>query len=165
MKGITSGLGPARLKDGGFPDLTGDGKVTQKDILRGRGVEGFKDGGDASQDFYNLQKTASGSGMNARDFTDLIFDPSDPVDYFMLPLLFFPPAAIAARLIKVGVKGNKLRKKMAKVEKLQNAKGFKKIKNTATTNPMDTLSAANGLLLGPTRQSIKGAAAQMGVRN
>ena len=27
-----------------FPDLTGDGKVTQADILKGRGVEGFKDG-------------------------------------------------------------------------------------------------------------------------
>ena len=28
-----------------FPDLTGDGKVTQKDILKGRGVSGFKNGG------------------------------------------------------------------------------------------------------------------------
>jgi hypothetical protein len=27
-----------------FPDLTGDGKVTQADILKGRGVKGFKDG-------------------------------------------------------------------------------------------------------------------------
>ena len=34
MKGITSGLRPVvKLRDGGFPDLTGDGKVTQKDIL------------------------------------------------------------------------------------------------------------------------------------
>ncbi len=28
----------------GFPDLTGDGKVTKKDILKGRGVKGFKAG-------------------------------------------------------------------------------------------------------------------------
>ena len=28
-----------------FPDLTGDGKVTQADILKGRGVEGMKKGG------------------------------------------------------------------------------------------------------------------------
>ena len=28
-----------------FPDLTGDGKVTKKDILKGRNVEGFKEGG------------------------------------------------------------------------------------------------------------------------
>ena len=28
-----------------FPDLTGDGKVTQADILKGRGVDGMKKGG------------------------------------------------------------------------------------------------------------------------
>jgi len=28
-----------------FPDLTGDGMVTKKDILRGRGVKGFSRGG------------------------------------------------------------------------------------------------------------------------
>jgi hypothetical protein len=44
-RGIMSGMAPVRLKDGGFPDLTGDGKVTQKDILRGRGVKGFSQGG------------------------------------------------------------------------------------------------------------------------
>ena len=31
----------------GFPDLTGDGKVTKKDILKGRGVTGFEKGGKA----------------------------------------------------------------------------------------------------------------------
>ena len=30
-----------------FPDLTGDGEVTKKDILKARGVEGFKKGGNA----------------------------------------------------------------------------------------------------------------------
>jgi hypothetical protein len=30
-----------------FPDLTGDGEVTKKDILKARGVEGFKKGGSA----------------------------------------------------------------------------------------------------------------------
>ncbi len=34
---------------GGFPDLTGDGKVTQKDILKGRGVKGMMDGGDVKK--------------------------------------------------------------------------------------------------------------------
>jgi hypothetical protein len=33
-----------------FPDLTGDGKVTQKDILRGRGVQGFAMGGPPMMD-------------------------------------------------------------------------------------------------------------------
>ena len=34
-----------KKKDGGFPDLTGDNKVTQADILKGRGVPGFSRGG------------------------------------------------------------------------------------------------------------------------
>jgi hypothetical protein len=38
-----------------FPDLTGDGKVTRKDILKGRGVEGFKKGGKVSK----TEKTAA----------------------------------------------------------------------------------------------------------
>mgnify|MGYP003146860211 CR=1 FL=1 len=34
------------MKAGGkFPDLTGDGKVTRKDVLKGRGVPGMKGGG------------------------------------------------------------------------------------------------------------------------
>jgi hypothetical protein len=33
----------------GFPDLTGDGKVTRKDILKGRGVPGFKYGGKVAK--------------------------------------------------------------------------------------------------------------------
>ena len=36
---------PGMKKGGKFPDLTGDGKVTQKDVLKGRGVPGFKAGG------------------------------------------------------------------------------------------------------------------------
>ena len=35
-----------RMKDGGkMPDLTGDGKVTRADVLKGRGVKGFAMGG------------------------------------------------------------------------------------------------------------------------
>jgi len=42
-----AGSGYVKMKGGGaaFPDLTGDGKVTKKDILRGRGVKGFEAGG------------------------------------------------------------------------------------------------------------------------
>lgn len=32
-----------KLSGGGFPDLTGDGKITRADVLKGRGV--FKKGG------------------------------------------------------------------------------------------------------------------------
>tara|TARA_B100000519_G_scaffold190542_1_gene190119 strand:+ start:515 stop:745 length:231 start_codon:yes stop_codon:yes gene_type:complete len=39
-----------KMKKGGksFPDLTGDGKVTRKDILKGRGVK-LKRGGSAKK--------------------------------------------------------------------------------------------------------------------
>ncbi len=43
-----SGLEPKNLKDGGFPDLSGDGKITQKDILMGRGVIKKANGGIAA---------------------------------------------------------------------------------------------------------------------
>jgi hypothetical protein len=32
-----------------FPDLTGDGKVTQADVLKGRGVDGMKKGGSTNK--------------------------------------------------------------------------------------------------------------------
>ena len=118
MPGIMSGLEPVRLKNGGFPDLTGDGKVTQADILKGRGVEGFAEGGDAGKSFYNPQKTAPGTGANIRDFTDFLFDPTDPVDYLVLGMMAFPPAGIAAKLIQAGVKGNKLRSTLKKKRKM-----------------------------------------------
>jgi hypothetical protein len=76
MKGITSGLGPVRMQEGG----------------------------DADSNFINWRRTAEGSGANLRDFTDLIFDPTDPVDYAVAGLMFFPPAAIAAKLIQMGAK-------------------------------------------------------------
>tara|TARA_Y100001972_G_C7577629_1_gene289785 strand:- start:209 stop:667 length:459 start_codon:yes stop_codon:yes gene_type:complete len=38
MRGGGDVGGPMKMKDGGFPDLSGDGKVTQKDILMGKGV-------------------------------------------------------------------------------------------------------------------------------
>tara|TARA_R110002074_G_scaffold353728_1_gene525468 strand:+ start:322 stop:2376 length:2055 start_codon:yes stop_codon:yes gene_type:complete len=167
MQGIMSGMTPVRLKDGGFPDLTGDGKVTQKDILKGRGIEGFADGGDADKRFMNLQRTAEGSGANLRDFTNFIFDPTDPVDYAIAGLMIFPPAAIAARLIKLGVKGNKLKNKMKKVEVMKDAQRSmgKKAKDLFTTNPIDNMAAANGLVLGGTRATALGATGQLALRN
>ena len=74
-----SGLEPIRLKDGGFPDLSGDGQITQKDILIGKGVikkknggiASFQEGGDAGQKFF-------GSGE------DYFFDYTNPLDYAMI---------------------------------------------------------------------------------
>lgn len=106
------------------------------------GLEPMKmqEGGDVDKGFFNLQRTAEGSGINLRDITDFIFDPTDPVDYAIAPLMLFPPAAIASKLLQMGVKGNKLRKTLEKTEK------------------------AKGLVLGPTRETYTGMAGQMAAR-
>lgn len=106
------------------------------------GLEPMKmqEGGDVVKDFVNFQKTPEGSPINIRDITDFIFDPTDPVDYAIAPLMFFPPAAIASKLLQMGIKGNKLRKTLEKTEK------------------------AKGLILGPTRETYTGVAGQMAAR-
>lgn len=43
--GARGGRKPMGMKAGGFPDLNKDGKVTQADILQGRGVAKKKAGG------------------------------------------------------------------------------------------------------------------------
>lgn len=55
---------PVSMKKGGFPDLTGDGKVTKKDILRGRGV--LKKGGSMMK---TAGKTTTGVISDYRGYT------------------------------------------------------------------------------------------------
>tara|TARA_R110002072_G_scaffold152208_1_gene301823 strand:- start:478 stop:963 length:486 start_codon:yes stop_codon:yes gene_type:complete len=52
-------MGRPMYKKGGksFPDLTGDGKVTKKDILKGRGVPGFSIGGGVGKLKNKLKTT------------------------------------------------------------------------------------------------------------
>ena len=48
--GLSEGIKKVKAmeaKKGGFPDLSGDGKITQKDILMGRGVIKKRGGGAA----------------------------------------------------------------------------------------------------------------------
>ena len=90
-----SGLEPVRLEKGGFPDLTGDGKVTQADILKGRGVEGFAEGGGISQ-FVK----------------DYIVDVEDPLDIALLSLYALGPVGAGAnKAIKVARTAKKAAKK------------------------------------------------------
>ena len=46
--GKAKGGSISKLKAGGFPDLSGDGKVTKKDILMGRGVVKKANGGQVN---------------------------------------------------------------------------------------------------------------------
>ena len=59
--------GIVAFKDGGFPDLSGDGKVTRKDILMGRGVVSKAEGGLLSEvDSYMSAQAV----LNNPDSTD-----------------------------------------------------------------------------------------------
>ena len=57
-----------RMKDGGatFPDLSGDGKITQKDILMGRGVIRKKAGGMVKKRAKSKSKKSRGMGIAKR---------------------------------------------------------------------------------------------------
>ena len=46
-----------------FPDLTGDGKVTRKDILKGRGVKGFEAGGAVCRGMGSAMRGGKFSGV------------------------------------------------------------------------------------------------------
>ena len=148
------------------PEEEGAGVRYNKRFAQG-GLAAYADGGDADSGFFNYQKTAEGSGANLRDFTDFIFDPTDPVDYLVAGLMIFPPAGIAAKLIQAGVKGKKLKDTMKKVDALKNAErgAGQKAKDLFTTNPAENIASANGLLLGPTRKTIPGAIGQLTLRN
>lgn len=49
-----------KMKEGGFPDLTGDNKVTKADILKGRGV--FKEGGSSKNWIQKVTKSIKRRG-------------------------------------------------------------------------------------------------------
>ena len=50
-------------------------------------IRGYADGDLVSDDFFSIEQTEEGSGMNLRDLTDLFFDPEDPIDYATIGLI------------------------------------------------------------------------------
>ncbi len=86
-------------------------------------VRGFEDGGLVAEDFFSMEQTEPGSGLNARDITNIIFDPEDPLDYATMSLLAFPPAYAIAKLANAGIKGSKLANQMRKFETYKEATG------------------------------------------
>ena len=98
---ITSGLG---VKKKSFPDLNKDGKVTKADILKGRGVEGFQEGGSPGFLSNPLSRDHPLTG------DDAFFDLRDPTTY----MYFGGPIGAAAN---VGIKGLKMANQANKVYK------------------------------------------------
>ena len=56
-----------KVKKGGFPDLTGDGKVTFKDVLKGRGVIKKKGGMIKKADMITKDMSMKKKGKMMKD--------------------------------------------------------------------------------------------------
>jgi hypothetical protein len=59
-------MGKSKKKKGGFPDLTGDGKVTRADILKGRGVI-KKRGGEKKDETIGKKERGRGRSRKGLD--------------------------------------------------------------------------------------------------
>jgi hypothetical protein len=57
-----------KLAKGGFPDLSGDGKITQKDILMGKGVIKMKKGGIVKKKSSRTRIAKRGFGIAKRGY-------------------------------------------------------------------------------------------------
>lgn len=105
---ITSGLGSKKKS---FPDLNKDGKITKADILKGRGIEGFQEGGSPGFLSNPLSRNHPLTG------DDAFFDLRDPTTYMYVG----GPIGAGANL---GIKGLKMANQANKVYKrgkLENA--------------------------------------------
>ena len=81
---------------------------------------------DTMSDFFSLEKTPEGQGLNLRDLTDFfIVDPDDPTDVAigtatagLMATGVGAPGAIAARLGRMGFKGKKVADKVERAIRL-----------------------------------------------
>ena len=62
--------GKMKYKKGGFPDLTGDGKVTKADILKGRGVGDKKNERKKKRDIRKITRKALNSAASEKKSID-----------------------------------------------------------------------------------------------
>ncbi len=115
--GIMAGVAPVNMANGGFLERVGKTGDLAFDLLT------EDPGSMVGEDFWSLEQTPEGSGMNLRDLTDVIFDPDDRLDQATLLLVAYPPAFAAARLAKMGLTGVKLAKQLSKIVKVQNRLG------------------------------------------
>ena len=138
-RGYADGGSVQGLQDGGSPSLTPE----QRETLRQFFVEpstapAEEPGFIAEEGFFNLQNRP---GFDMRDLTDIVYNPSSKLDTALLPLMFFPPAAAAAKLAQLGYKGHKAVRAMERLGDLQ-----RKIPGAALGNPQNKTR----LLGGPT---------------
>jgi len=58
------------MEGGKFPDLTGDGKVTMADILKGRGVKKYENGGEVDPDLTFILRENQDGGQDVLFMAD-----------------------------------------------------------------------------------------------
>jgi hypothetical protein len=99
--------------EGGLSDLITGGEEADKPLLDRTlwgvppGYHQYRDGEEPSKP--PLQGLLEESGLTAKDLTDLVFDPSNPVDYAILGIAaVVPPAGIVAKLGQRGLQGKNL---------------------------------------------------------
>ncbi len=116
--GIMAGVAPVRgYVEGGF---LGAGSDLGDKLREGRDY--VSEVGSNVQDDYEefLSTEDDDEVINVRDFTNVFFDPEDPLDAATLAITatgVLTPVAIAYKLGKMGYKGVQLAKQMAKIRK------------------------------------------------
>lgn len=109
---INEAMGPMKLENGGDPGFLDRMRSYYDENLADipAGIEYMAEEGDMDIPLF-------GEG-------GILFDPDDPLDQLSVGLLVFPPAAAAARLASMGVKGYKLFRQMRKINKAQKEMGI-----------------------------------------
>jgi hypothetical protein len=70
----------------------------------------------AKEGFWNRENRP---GFDVRDLTDVVFNPSSKLDWALLPLMAFPPAAAGAKLAQLGYGGYKATRALIRLGELQ----------------------------------------------
>ena len=109
---INETMGPMKMEEGGDPGFLDRIRSYYDENLADipAGIEYMAKEGDMDIPLF-------GEG-------GILFDPDDPLDQLSVGLLVFPPAAAAARLASMGVKGYKLFRQMRKINKAQKQMGI-----------------------------------------
>ena len=103
--------------------------------------------------FFSTEQTEPGSGLNARDITDLlIVDPNNELDValagasaVLMASGLGAPAAVALTAARLGIKGKKLYKFLDKAQEV-GEKYIKPTKNKSFRNPLGELEEAPGVV-------------------
>ena len=165
--GIMTGVAPVQGFDRGGSVEWADHDYTPKFLREEQGIlgrarkeyEGLNEEYDSYlpdidfDNFFSTEQTEPGSGLNARDITDLlIVDPNNELDVALagasaglMASGLGAPAAVALTAARLGIKGKKLYKFLDKAQEV-GEKYIKPTKNKSFRNPLGELEEAPGVV-------------------